>query len=93
MVTFLTVSLMLLAGSARSEPMTYKFGMNTKSAEEAAVSCKNNYGCQPTLCCSEEKCVQPSKCLEGKKLYQDYCDFNFECLTSCCNSNKCSPFV
>jgi hypothetical protein len=93
MVKFLTVSLMLLAGLARSEPMPYKFGMSTKSAEEVAIACKNNYGCQPTLCCSEEKCVQPSKCLEGKKLYQDYCDFNFECLTSCCNSNKCSPFV
>ena len=63
---------MLLVESARLEPvgeMSYRFGLNTKSAEEAAISCKNNYGCQPTLCCSEEKCVQPSKCLEGKKLY------------------------
>ena len=93
---FLIVSLMQVVGSVRSErtgDTHYIIESNIMSAEEAAMSCKNNYGCQPTLCCSEEKCVQPSKCLEGKKLYQDYCDFNFECLTSCCNSNKCSPFV
>jgi hypothetical protein len=72
---------------------TQIYGANKNLADDPVTPCKNNYDCQPTLCCSTEKCVQPSMCLEGKKLYQDYCDFNFECMTSCCNSNKCSPFV
>lgn len=45
-----------------------------------------------TFCCSQNKCEHPNRCLQGEKLYSDYCDNNFECMSRCCESNKCRNF-
>ncbi|CDW83508.1 UNKNOWN [Stylonychia lemnae] len=56
--------------------------------------CGNNYDCiQASFCCSTYSCVHPSVCLHGQKLHNDNCDYNFECLSRCCNDNKCSHFL
>lgn len=34
------------------------------------------------------KCSIPTVCLQGSKLYNDYCDYNFECLSKCCSRDK-----
>jgi hypothetical protein len=45
------------------------------------------------LCCSNAKCVHSNLCLQGQKLYKDYCDFNFECFSRCCDDNICAHFA
>eukprot|EP00347_Sterkiella_histriomuscorum_P000800 403374456 len=56
--------------------------------------CNNNNDCiQTSFCCSTYSCVNPQTCLDGQKLFNDYCDFNFECMSRCCDQQKCSHFL
>ncbi|CDW83404.1 UNKNOWN [Stylonychia lemnae] len=56
--------------------------------------CQSNDECQvSTFCCSETKCVPGSVCYNGQKQSADFCDFNFECLSRCCNKKQCSHFI
>ncbi|CDW87744.1 UNKNOWN [Stylonychia lemnae] len=57
-------------------------------------SCVDNQECiDTTFCCSTQKCAHPSVCLHGQKLYQDYCDYNFECMSRCCHDRQCAHFL
>ena len=59
-----------------------------------SIFCERNNDCiETTFCCSTYACVHPSICLQGQKLYQDYCDYHFECLSRCCDQSKCSHFL
>ena len=44
------------------------------------------------MCCSNNKCVHSDICLNGRKLFNDSCNLNFECMTTCCYLDKCSSF-
>jgi len=46
-----------------------------------------------THCCSQDKCVPGSVCYNGQKPPQDFCEYDFECLSRCCDKNICSPVV
>ena len=49
-------------------------------------TCDSNVDCiASTFCCSLQKCEIPTVCLQGTKLFNDYCDYNFECLSRCCS--------
>lgn len=51
-----------------------------------SLPCIRNNDClENTFCCSGSSCVHPSICLHGVKLFNDYCDYNFECMSKCCN--------
>ena len=59
------------------------------------VPCNLNNDCKKSSwCCSGGKCVPGSTCFQGSKLYGDFCDYGFECLTRCCDQEKkyCSAF-
>ena len=56
--------------------------------------CKENDDCvDASFCCSNLSCVDPSICLHGKKLQQDVCSFDFECMSRCCFNNTCLHFL
>ena len=56
--------------------------------------CKKNDDCvDASYCCSNLSCVDPSICLHGKKLQQDVCSFDFECMSRCCYNNTCLHFL
>ena len=55
--------------------------------------CKENGDClEGSFCCSQYSCVDPSTCLHGKKLQQDVCSFDFECMSRCCFNDTCHHF-
>ena len=54
--------------------------------------CSENKECDSsTFCCSQNLCRSGDICIFGKKLTRDVCEYNYECLSRCCSSNKCSP--
>jgi hypothetical protein len=57
----------------------------SKSLGETIFCGRNNDCIDTTFCCSTYSCVHPSTCLSGEKLFNDYCDYNFECASRCCN--------
>lgn len=54
----------------------------------------NNDCIDTTFCCSSYSCVHPNICLYGSKQPSDVCDYNFECLSRCCDAkiNQCVKF-
>ena len=61
--------------------------------ERQDIYCQANTDCSEwTLCCSKNKCVHSNICIQGLKYFNDSCDLNFECMTSCCHESKCSHF-
>eukprot|EP00347_Sterkiella_histriomuscorum_P011728 403371336 len=53
----------------------------------------NKRAIMTTFCCSGNTCSHPSICLHGQKIYNDFCDYNFECLSRCCHGSRCSHFL
>jgi len=53
--------------------------------------CKKNQDCiNSTYCCKDFSCADPKICLHGGKQVEDICDFNFECMSRCCQEGQCS---
>lgn len=56
-------------------------------------ACTGNQDCiNTTFCCSAYSCVHPNVCLQGSKLQDDLCNYNFECMSRCCDQFKCTHF-
>ena len=58
------------------------------------ILCKANNDCiSTTFCCSSYSCVNPRTCLHGNKTENDFCDYNFECLSRCCVNGRCNHIL
>ena len=67
---------------------------NDSSSDTIGVPCLMNVDCQKSSwCCSGGKCVPGSTCYYGSKLIDDFCQYEYECLSRCCTKNACSNFV
>ena len=52
------------------------------------LECATNRDCDKSnQCCVETSCQSGSLCLSSVKQIGDQCDFNYECMSKCCNSN------
>ena len=79
-------------------PPTTEGGANQENqstqTQTNEILCKANNDCiSTTFCCSGYSCVNPRTCLHGNKTENDFCDYNFECLSRCCVNGRCNHIL
>ncbi|CDW86388.1 UNKNOWN [Stylonychia lemnae] len=97
LITLISIfTLQLLQTPVQGNPFT-TYLAQLSSADftptSAPINCLTNDDCiDTTFCCSTYSCVHPNICLLGSKLQDDICDYNFECMSRCCDKKRCGHF-